>query len=204
MAVIALDLFCKAGGASMGLHRAGYDVIGIDIEPQPNYPFEFVQADALLTEWPEADLVWASPPCQAYIRGGNTRNPNAPNLVPIIRDRFEKFLECGVSWIIENVPGSPIRADALLCGSMFSLQVRRHRVFQMNFRPPLPPPCDHSRPIAGVYGNPHGQAGAWAGMLPSDWYTWSEAMGIDWMTVAELSQAIPPAYSEFLARAVPA
>ena len=104
-------------------------------------------------------------------------------------------------WIIENVPGAPLRRDAILCGSQFGLSVRRHRVFEVSYAPPVPRTCDHSRPVTGVYGHPHGKRGAWPGMLPSTVETWSAAMGIDWMTARELTQAIPPAYAQHMAEA---
>ncbi len=200
----ALDLFCGAGGASMGLHRAGYDVTGVDIRPQPNYPFRFVQADATRPPFylSAFDFIWASPPCQAYIRGGSqARDGRHPKLIEPIR---EILTAAGVPFVIENVPGAPLRADLVLCGTMFGLGVRRHRWFEGS--PPLAPwvpaTCDHDRPITGVYGNAHGKAGAWRGMLASDAKTWMREMGIDWMTPAELTQAIPPAYSEFIGKQV--
>jgi DNA (cytosine-5)-methyltransferase 1 len=194
----ALDLFCGAGGVSMGLHRAGFDVTGVDISPQPSYPFEFRQGDALEADLAGFDFVWASPPCQRYIRGGLQNTSKTVDLLGPVRDRLSTL---SVPWAIENVPGAPMRPDLVLCGSAFGLSVRRHRWFELSWPvAALLPPCDHSQPIVGVYGNPHGEKGAWPGMLPSTIETWSEAMGIDWMTAKELSQAIPPAYSEFIAR----
>lgn len=200
-----LDLFCGAGGAAVGYHRAGLDVIGVDIRPQPNYPFEFVQADALSAlESLIADAflpfgfaaIHASPPCPRYIRGGLADREKHPDLLPAVRELLE---QTGLPWVIENVPGAPMRPDAVLCGSMFGLAVRRHRWFELSWGEPLLTlSCDHSRPVAGVYGNAHGKAGAWPGMLPSDLETWSQAMGIDWMTTAELADAIPPAFTEFI------
>lgn len=199
----ALDLFCSAGGASMGLHRAGYDVVGVDHRPQPSYPFRFIWADALSppVDLSRFDLIWASPPCQAYIRGGTVDKARHPRLIEAVREILEAS---GVPWVIENVPGAPIRPDYLLCGSQFGLSVRRHRWFEVSWRvATLTPPCDHSRPVAGVYGNAHGKRGAWPGMLPSNHETWSRAMGIDWMTTVELVDAIPPAYAEFIGRRAP-
>jgi DNA (cytosine-5)-methyltransferase 1 len=196
----ALDLFCGAGGASMGLHQAGFTVTGVDINPQPNYPFEFVQADALEYPLDGFDLIWASPPCQAFIRSGLVNKEDTIDLLTPIR---KKLLKQDAPWIIENVPGAPMRADYILCGSMFGLPIRRHRWFEISYpKYFLAPPCNHNRPIVGVYGRPHGINGAWRGMLPGTLESWSQAMEIDWMTVKELSQAIPPAYSEFLAGAV--
>lgn len=200
-----LDLFCGAGGASMGYHRAGFDVVGCDINPQPHYPFPFVQADALAPPFDLSgfSLIHASPPCQAYVRSGMVaKDGRHPMLIEPVRAMLESS---GVPWVIENVPGSTLRADVVLCGSMFGLAIRRHRWFETS--PTLlglTPPCDHSRPITGVYGHPHGKGGAFPTkrrpMLPSDAETWSREMGIDWMTPRELSQAIPPAYTEWIGR----
>lgn len=192
-----LDLFCGAGGAAMGYHRAGFEVIGVDINDQQNYPFEFHRINAF--DFPIYDFAaaHASPPCQRYIRGGLTATDGRhPDLLPRTRERL---IAAGIPWVIENVPGAPMRPDVVLCGSMFGLQVRRHRWFEFSHPvSPLTPPCDHSRPVAGVYGNPHGDAGAWPGMLPSNLKSWSSAMGIDWMTTAELADAIPPSYTQLV------
>lgn len=194
-----LDLFCGAGGAGMGYYRAGFDVVGVDINPQPHYPFEFHQADAMTYPLEGFDAIHASPPCQAYIRGGTVNKSGRPRLIAPIRERLAG---AGPRWVIENVPGAPLRVDLLLCGTMFGLDVRRHRCFEIHPRLPLlaPATCNHGRRIAGVYGNPHGKRGAWRGMLPSDLSTWCLAMGIDWMDSRELTQAIPPAYTEFIGR----
>jgi DNA (cytosine-5)-methyltransferase 1 len=195
-----LDLFCGAGGAAVGYHRAGFDVVGVDITPQPNYPFRFWQREALdvLTELGprEFDAIHASPPCQRYIRSGNVDRERHPDLIAPVR---ELLVETGLPWVLENVPGAPMRPDAQLCGSQFGLEIRRHRWFELSWAEPLLTlGCDHSRPITGVYGNAHGANGAWPGMLPGDITTWSRAMGIDWMTVDELREAIPPAYTELI------
>jgi len=194
-----LDLFCGAGGAAMGYHRAGFDVVGVDNRPQPHYPFEFVQANALwVLDFGGAlfgqpfDAIHASPPCQSYIRGG-LQHDDHPALVEPVRELLQ---QTGLPWVIENVPGSPLRPDAVLCGSQFGLDVRRHRWFELSWGEPiLTLSCDHSQPIAGVYGALHGRQGAWPGMLPDTLETRREALGIDWMTAAELSDAIPPAYT---------
>jgi DNA (cytosine-5)-methyltransferase 1 len=185
----------------MGYFRAGYDVVGCDIRPQPHYPFPFVQADALAPPFDLSgfDLIHASPPCQAYIRGGlQSRDGRHPRLIEPVR---KMLVTAAVPFVIENVPGAPLRADVVLCGSMFGLKVRRHRWFELS-RPALTmlPPCDHSAPVAGVYGNPHGRAGAWPGMLPSNLTTWSDAMGINWMTAPEIVDAIPPSYTAHIGR----
>lgn len=203
----ALDLFCCAGGVSMGLHRAGFDVTGIDILPQPNYPFTFIQADALNppVDLKDFDFIWASPPCQAYsIARNNGCHQDAPRLIEETRTMLEAS---GKPYVIENVPGAPLRFAFQLCGASFGLgasgfDLNRHRHFESNIAI-LAPPCQH-RPgkTMGVYG--HGT---------NSWHRTKfgrnirvaemrEAMGIDWMTRGELSQAIPPAYSEFIARAI--
>jgi hypothetical protein len=191
-----LDLFCGAGGAAMGYHRAGFDVVGVDLHPQPHYPFEFHQADALTFPLDGFDAIHASPPCQAYIRGG-LQGRDHPDLLPKVRLLLNRT---GLPWVIENVPGAPMRPDALLCGSMFGLPVRRHRWFETSPRiNPWTLGCNHSGPIHGVYGGLHGKAGAWPGMLPDSIESRQRALGIDWMPGAhELSQAIPPAYTEWI------
>lgn len=185
----------------MGLHRAGYDVVGVDHRPQRSYPFPFIWADAISppVDLSRFDLIWASPPCQAYIRGGTVAKHRHPRLIEPVRRLLQRSR---VPYVIENVPGAPIRPDYVLCGSQFGLSVRRHRWFEVSWRTAeLVPPCDHSHPVAGVYGNAHGKRGAWPGMLPSNRETWSTAMGIDWMTTAELTDAIPPVYAEYIGKA---
>jgi DNA (cytosine-5)-methyltransferase 1 len=203
--LILLDLFCKQGGAAAGYARAGWTVIGSDIEPQPRYPFAFYQGDwrdALALFGPHVDAVHASPPCPRYTTGGRVRNrEQRPDLVGPVRDALR---ELGRPYVIENVPGAPLEDPIMLCGSMFGLRVKRHRLFEI--RPAIEPPtaCDAAtheaqRPIVGVYGRPHGNAGAWPGMLPSTVETWSWAMGgLDWMDADGMSQAIPPAYTAWI------
>lgn len=198
----ALDLFCCAGGASMGLYRAGLEVVGVDIEPQPNYPFEFIQADALTFDVSGFDLVWASPPCQAFTAYKRRKEHVAPrpNLIPIVR---EKLKASGKPYIIENVEGAraELRDPVRLCGSMFGLDVRRHRLFETSF--PVPQvPCHHEwqTPRFAQATNRANlrrtvEIGVWRIPLKMQ----QRAMGIHWMPLDKLSQAIPPAYSEWLA-----
>jgi DNA (cytosine-5)-methyltransferase 1 len=200
----ALDLFCKAGGASEGLAQAGFEVVGVDIDPQPNYPFEFHRADAL--EFPLAgfDFIWASPPCQgftAYKRRKNHVKPR-PNLIPLIRERLQLERDVAAGYVIENVVGAPLANPFLLCGSMFGLDVQRHRMFETNFRLRAPtcrhdiwkprfPPATNRKNLrktveVGVY------------RIPLE--TQKKAMGINRkITLTELSNAIPPAYSKHIA-----
>jgi len=198
-----LDLFCGEGGASMGYHMAGFDVVGVDLKPQPRYPFAFVQGDALCppVELERFDAIHASPPCQAYSRSRfwwNTPKDH-PDLLPETRALLER---AGRPWVIENVPGAPMRADVIVCGSMFGLRVRRHRLFEMSPAPDLAlvPPCDHSIPAIRVYGHcgVHNRPDRWGN--GSTIAHWRASMGIRWMGVYGLSQAIPPAYTEMIGR----
>lgn len=200
-----LDLFCGAGGASMGYHRAGFDVYGVDIEPQPNYPFTFHKADALDYATRAFDegfaAIHASPPCQtftAYRRRGASVGDSYQNLIDETRDALTLQ---GLPFIIENVPGAPLRNPIQLCGSTFGLDIRRHRLFETNW-PVVGAPCNHAWqtprfPPATNRTNLRStvEVGAWrcAHLAP-------EAMGIDWMTNDELSEAIPPAYTEHIGR----
>lgn len=210
---VLLDLFCGAGGAAMGYHRAGFDVIGVDLEPQPNYPFPFIQRDALEIasliggKWA---AVHASPPCQAYstVSAGAKKHHGAeyPDLVAPTR---AALIATGLPYVIENVETAPLINPARLCGSSFGLNVRRHRLFETNWML-WSVPCDHawqtprfrsldSRIVAagrlasvvGVHGSTQ---------YPGDFALRCEAMGIDWMTNAELTQSIPPAYTEHIGR----
>lgn len=206
-----LDLFCGAGGAGMGYYRAGFDVTGVDIVPQPRYPFTFIQADALeyvREHGHEFDAIHASPPCQRYSHGTvNLDRSSYPDLVGPTRDALNAT---GLAWIIENVQGSPLLGPLVLCGQMFSLPLLRHRLFESNGLLLGPPHERHTGTlldgsVIGVYGGKWlagGQQGT-KGRIPL-WArhtsTWAKAMGIDWMTGAELEQAIPPAYTELVGR----
>lgn len=194
------DLFCGKGGAAMGYHQAGLGVIGVDIEPQARYPFEFHQADAL--EVLEGDVffagfdaVHASPPCQDHIRSGMVPRHGTGWMLAETRRRLQAR---GLPWVIENVPGAPMRADLKLCGCMFGLELRRERWFETSWRAfDLRPPCHHSEPPVGVYGHPRGgEPGKTLGW--GTYKDWVRAMGIDWMDTEGLAQAIPPAYTEYI------
>ena len=131
----ALDLYCGAGGASMGLHRAGFSVSGVNIEAQPRYPFAFTKGDALEADLSAVDFVWASPPCQAYTRmsrGLLQSQGRARAHRHLIEATREKLIRWGGPYIIENVPGAPLRNPVMLCGSAFGLRVQRHRLFESN------------------------------------------------------------------------
>jgi DNA (cytosine-5)-methyltransferase 1 len=200
----ALDLFCGAGGASMGLHRAGFNVIGVDIHPQPNYPFRFIQANALdaLAGMDPFDLIWASPPCQHYCsfsRNLGTAH-NHPDLIEPVR---RMLIDSRKPWVIENVVGAPLKHAFMLCGTMFGLPILRHRLFETSWRMDFgPADCAHKGNEIPVYGNGtsvwHLKKRGGVGVSVAEK---KSAMGIDWMTGDELRESIPPAYSEFIGRA---
>lgn len=204
---LLLDLFCKQGGASMGYRRAGFAVVGVDIEPQPRYPFEFHQADAfdfLAAHWYEFDAIHASPPCQAYSALKSLSDSSHPQLVVPVRWALQST---GKPYVIENVPGAPLADPVTLCGSMFDLgtvcrdgvyrQLRRHRLFESNV-PLSTLTCDHQGQAVGVYGL--GGGGQMARGYKGDKKDSLAAMGTDWMDRKGVSQAIPPAYTEYIGK----
>ena len=202
-----LDLFCGAGGAAVGYHRAGFtDIVGIDNRPQPNYPYTFIQADALNlpVDLAAFDLIHASPPCQSYsaLKGLSF---GAPALIERVRS-----LLSGRESVIENVIGAPLHDPSRLCGSSFGLGVRRHRIFETNgFSVALLPPCHHAAQpepidVTGTGGPFRGERKTGGGGIsrkPHNLAHAREVMGIDWMTRSELSEAIPPAYTEYIGAA---
>jgi DNA (cytosine-5)-methyltransferase 1 len=197
-----LDLFCGAGGAAMGYSRAGFDVVGVDINPQPNYPFEFVQADALeyLAQWIDLrlvgfDAIHASPPCQLF--SVSTVMHDRSQHVDLLTPTRELLIETGLPYVIENVPGAPMRDAVRICGSGLGMvRLRRHRLFESSV-PLMGVPCAHgqNRDIISVVGHSEGNGRTGPGYLMADK---EAAMGIDWMNRNDLSQAIPPAYTEFI------
>jgi len=214
-----LDLFCKAGGCSMGYFKAGFDVEGVDIEPQPNYRFKFTQMDAIeylkTQDLSRFDAIHASPPCQrnsrlkslSAARNGGYKADNHPDLIDPIRTLLEKI---GKPYVIENVVGAPMSNTITLCGSMFGLKVYRHRLFESNIYlwQPEHVPHNDQTPSAGGGLIPKGYisvcgTGGVKGMTAQEVVSyWSKAMGIDWMSRVELSQAIPPAYTEYIGRQI--
>ena len=188
----------------MGYHRAGFDVVGVDVNPQPSYPFEFHQYDALkfLRDYdvtPQA--IHASPPCQNWsaMNRGNVGNyQDHPALIVPIRRRLRA---AGVPYIIENVPNAPLRSPITLCGEMFGLKVIRHRKFESNIALQAPAHLPHRGYAASSYRKTfyyYTVAGNSDGILGS-FIDWQAAMGIDWMARRqELVEAIPPAYTEYL------
>lgn len=222
-----LDLFCGAGGCAMGYSRAGFEVVGVDHETQPNYPFEFIKADALMflrcmmEDCPEDNggmaisdfaVIHASPPCQVHSaakRIGNGR-PEHRDYLPQTLALLEK---AGRPWVVENVPGAPLFPSLVLCRTQFGLPLRRHRLFASSHLLMLPAnPClhrdgdytvfGHAVQRCGSKGKPYQDASGrthWR-QLRRPLKEGQEAMGIDWMNRAELSQAIPPVFTEFIGK----
>lgn len=196
-----LDLFLGGGGAAMGYARAGFEIVGVDINPQGNYPFEFHQADALTYPLDGFDVIHASPPCQAYTRKSSTWGRSRTHWLDhpdLLRPIRERLVRSGVPYVIENVVGAPIDAQLLLCGSMFGLRIQKHRLFEANWPLPMAPAtCNHT----DLYNPWQGQGRSAAKLR--------EAMGIDWLPISggasrkagytgDLLNAIPPAYTEWI------
>jgi len=223
-----LDLFSGAGGSAMGYYRAGFRVVGVDIAPQKNYPFEFHQDDAMefCARYGKGfDAIHASPPCQAY--STMTKGRWKDRVHPLLIDDVKKILtETDRPFVIENVAGASksLNGQVMLCGTMFGLQtkhgsqLRRHRLFYLSFPVSfLVQPCQHNNGSAiGVYGGGQNPArkrpstiGVWGhaggssnrdGLIQFGIEDRKNAMGIDWMTGDELSEAISPAYTEFIGK----
>jgi DNA (cytosine-5)-methyltransferase 1 len=198
-----LDLFSCAGGAGTGYSRAGFEVVGVDIDPQPRYPFEHHVADALAfarEHGHEFDAIHASPPCQqftAYRRRGAGVGDSYLNLIPETREVLQGL---GLPYVIENVAGAPLEDAFMLCGSSFGLDVRRHRFFESSF-PVLSPPCEHhwqTPRFAPASNRANLRSTVEVGVYRIPLAVQRAAMGIDWMNLHELSEAIPPAYTEWI------
>lgn len=201
---LLLDGFCKAGGAGTGYHRAGFDILGVDIQPQPHYPFRFVQAD-MLQFLASASLagvaaIHVSPVCKRYSASTPERTrASHPDQIGPVR---ELLARSGRPWVIENVPGAPMRPDLKLCGCMFGLrtpagQLIRERWFETSWRAfEMRPGCHHVGRAISVTGT----GATKSRQRHATFADWRQLMGIDWMTGAEMSQAIPPAYTEHVGR----
>jgi DNA (cytosine-5)-methyltransferase 1 len=211
-----LDLFCGAGGAAVGYHRAGFDVVGVDIVPRRRYPFAFVQADAMTFPLDGFDAVHASPPCQRFSITRVTHDREYPDL---LTPTLARFADLAVPWVVENVPGAPMPNAVEICGAALRcealddgvpLVLRRHRLFASNVAL-LVPPCNCAEyrrrgiRVGGVYGGgPENQRtanrnlGLFRGGYTPPASVARELIGTPWMTRAELAQAIPPAYTQLL------
>jgi DNA (cytosine-5)-methyltransferase 1 len=203
-----LDLFCAAGGAARGYADAGFEVVGVDSAPQPKYPFRFIHADAL-TLSPDFlasfDAIHASPPCQAHSSITKVTGYSHADLIPGTR---KMLAATGLPWTIENVVGAPLRDPFLLCGSMFGLEtscganLRRHRLFEANWYVGLIPECQHKSGLTITITGNTPQSNVVRNKVRVTFSAGEarRAMGIDWMAVAELRLAIPPAYTRFIGR----
>lgn len=207
-APLLLDLYCGAGGAAKGYADAGFHVVGVDIEPQENYPYEFVCADALefLQEHGHAfDVRHASPPCHDHTTLSSRSGKDGTG--GLLATTITALRSLGGPWVVENVVGADMPGSFILCGSMFGLgadcrdgkrrQLRRHRRFLTDA--PVTAPwwgCDHAGQPVGIYGTGGG------GQMTRGYKSYpgedSQALGVDWMTRAEMAQAIPPAYTEWI------
>lgn len=208
-----LDLFCAAGGASMGYHLAGFEMTGVDNRPQPHYPFEFKQADAMTFPLDGFDAVFASPPCQDHSVSKHTHPEHGTGWM--LQATVERLRAFGRPWIVENVAGAEFGHSLVLCGTHFDLKaqdddgrwlyLQRHRLFASSALLMAPGRCtcsQHRGEIGGVYGaGTHDRAKAKnvrrGGYTPRT-HVRRALMGIDWMNGTELSQALPPAYTRYL------
>ena len=205
-----VDLFCGAGGAAEGYFRAGFDVTGVDIDPQPSYPFKFVQADALKFDLSDFDAIHASPECQNYCWGAarwRAEGKVYPDQLESIRKRLIRSWK---PYVIENVPTAPLVNPVYLEGTMFGLQTIRRRGFETNFRVAQPKFRRRKRTIMQQSKTEPGKmikksaycqvAGNGADSWSCRVGDWRVAMGIDWMNRKEIVQAIPPAYTQHVGR----
>lgn len=193
-----LDLYCKQGGAAAGYAAAGFEVVGVDSEPQPNYPFMFIRADALLYGWGAGRnfaAIHASPPCQAH---SNTQKIQGNTHIDLITPTRLLLQRLGRPYVIENVPGAPLINPAVLCGASFGLHTYRHRLFESSFPIPEPPHRDHDAPTVKMGrrlrdGDFYHAVGNFSNV---DYVR--RDMGVEWMTREGIRECIPPAYTEFI------
>lgn len=197
-----LDLFCGAGGCSVGYARAGFEVVGVDLHPQSNYPFEFHEADAMTYPLDGFDAIHASPPCHAY---SSLNAPNGRDYPELIAPTRERLIASGLPYVIENVAGAKgeMRSPTLLCGSMVGLPIRRHRLFETNWYL-MAPPCQHGVEVPRFRMRNHGKTylngviAVYGDGGSKHRHLWREAMEMPWATNDEIAQAVPPAYTELV------
>ena len=222
-----LDLCCGAGGAAAGYHDAGFDVIGVDNKPQPRYPFWIAKGDALWAlrnlwvleqhHGRKISAIHASFPCQKFTKM-NTMHNALPSHLDLITPGRPLLQATGLPWVMENVPEAPLINPVLLCGTQFDIrgvgyisplewteqfELQRHRAFETNWPLEAPPLCDHKLPVLGVYGghvrDRRRRPGSHArGRADPPRRLAEMLMGIDWMTLDELSEAVPPAYTRWI------
>lgn len=214
---LLLDLFCGAGGAAVGYHRAGFDVVGVDKDPQPDYPFAYYRHDAIAFlkqavmrpdvpnpwwSWHNLAAIHASPPCQASCN--LTKGTNAGRVYPQLIPKTRELLQAiGLPYVVENVQGAAVRRDLTLCGEMFGLDVIRHRYFECSFPVAKPTHVKHRGRVSGMrhgvwYEGPYfavyGDGGGKGSVAQ-----WQQAMGIGWTDNRKsIAEAIPPAYTEYV------
>lgn len=200
-----LDLFCGGGGCSVGYTQAGFEVVGVDIKPMKNYPYEFYQSDALTFPLDGFDAYHASPGCEAYTNCNLSPKERHQKLIGAIRERLQST---GKPYVIENVMGAKrdMQANLVLCASMFDLPMERHRLFESNIFLYPPRTCQHEIATIGVYGHsiwdfskegtPRKDGRKRPDSVSAD--IGRLAMGIDWMNKTELAKAIPPAYTHWI------
>lgn len=203
-----LDLFCCEGGAAMGYHRAGFEVVGVDLNPKfaKRYPFEFHAGDALeffADHWHEFDAWHASPPCQAHTRAQKLQGNEHLDFIPQTRAAFRRASYLvQTPWVIENVPGAPLNNPTVLCGSMFGIETYRHRLFETNFILSSPKHPEHVAkntkmgrpPVAGEFMH---IVGNFSGVDKA-----REIMAMPWASQNGLREAIPPAYTEYIGKQI--
>jgi len=185
----------------MGYSQAGFDVVGVDISPQPKYPFEFILSDAidyLVNNHHKYDVIHASPPCQAFTKAAKEHRKNGKEYADFLDVTRQTLKKIGKPYIIENVPDAPMESPVELCGTMFGLKTYRHRLFESNYHLRVPKHHKHiakntkmgRKPVDGEFIQ---VVGHFSGVPFA-----REAMGIEWLGQKELAQAIPPAYTEYL------
>ena len=198
-----LDLFCGAGGSAVGYHRAGFEVVGVDIKPQKNYPFAFHQRDALdyLAEHGrDYDVIHASPPCRNHTLYATQWGAD-PGTGWLLKATYVALRHGSVPWVLENVVGAEMPGSIMLCGSMFGLGVRRHRLFSASI--PLPQmECDHKSQgsVITVTGHSGGRSTRRGDVNRAPAEDWAEAMDTPWMSTREMAQAIPPAFTQWIGK----
>lgn len=197
----ALVLYCGGGGGSEGLRQVGFQITGVDIQPQPHHPGQFVQANVLSLDpnWINTfDLVLASPPCQRFSRGAKQAATSRchPDLVYTTRLLLQAS---NIPYVIENIPSAPLHRDLLLCGAMFGLALVRHRIFEVEgFTVPQPHHWQHASDFITVAGNPGGKSHRDGDAHFGTTSEWRTAMGIGWLPSRLLAEAIPPAYTRWI------